>query len=149
MYCLICLCRTCYIGGGGVSCHGVIFMQHWCKHDVGEPCPLGRRSHAAVCLNYGEDQPQIFIFGGHGSVKIQSDGWILDVQSGRWREVSSLLTCCTVLCDTFYTLVWIPFQVQQNLSIQTTHYSGTSNKEKGQPLRKGHSYMHQTVIPFY
>ena len=96
-----------------MSCHGVIFMQHWSKLDnVGEPCPVGRWGHAAVCLNYGEDQPQIFIFGGRdGDYDVLSDGWILDVQSGRWRKVSSLLTCCTVLCDTFHTLVRISFQI--------------------------------------
>ena len=95
-------------------------MQHWSKldkHDVGDPCPAGRSGHAAVCLNYGEDQPQVFIFGGHDGREPLSDGWILDVQSGRWREVSSLLTCCTLLCDIFYALVWISFQVQQKLSI--------------------------------
>ena len=96
-----------------MSCHGVIFMQHWRKLDnVGGPCPVGRIDHAAVCLNYGEDQPQIFIFGGRDKfVNLLSDGWILDVQSGRWRKVSSLLICCTVLCDTFHTLVRISFQV--------------------------------------
>ena len=97
-----------------MSCHGVIFMQHWSKLDnVGEPCPVGRADHAAVCLNYGEDQPQIFISGGKDDYyNALSDGWILDVQSGRWREVSSLLTCCTsCICDTFHTLVWISFQI--------------------------------------
>ena len=94
-----------------MSCHVVIFMQHWRKLDnVGEPCPVERYGHAAVCLNYGEDQPQIFISGGiDDDINVFSDGWILDVQSGRWREVSSLLTCCTVLCDTFHT--WISFQI--------------------------------------
>ena len=91
-----------------MSCHGVIFMQHWRKLDnVREPCPVGRVGHVAVCLNYGEDQPQIFIFGGYDSIdKGLSDGWILDVQSGRWREVSSLLTCCTVLYVTHFTLLF-------------------------------------------
>ena len=133
-----------------MSCHGVIFMQHWSKVDtrVGEPSPVQRRAHAAVCLNYGEDQPQIFMFGGE-AYSILSDGWILNVQSGRWREVSSLLTCCTVVCDTFHALVWISFQVQQNLSIQTTHYSGTSNKGpsgKGTtPLQRTLFYVHQML----
>ena len=121
-----------------MSCHGVIFMQNWSKMDkhVGESSPVGRYGHAAVCLNYGEDQPQIFIFGGYDGGKRLNDGWILDVQSERWRGVSSLLTCCTV-CDTFYTLVRISFQVDQD------------PLGKGPPLCKGHSYVRQKLIPFY
>ena len=123
-----------------MSCHGVIFMQHWSKLDnVGEPCPVRRAGHAAVCLNYGEDQPQIFIFGGQDDFNVFSDGWILDVQSGRWREVSSLLTCCTVLCDTFHTLVWISFH-----NSKTSVYRPLTTVE--QPLCKGHSYVHQNII---
>ena len=59
---------------------------------MGEPCPVRRYAHAAVCLNYGGDCPQIFIAGGHtdDTYDDQSDGWILDMQSRRWREVSSL-----------------------------------------------------------
>ena len=109
-----------------MSHHGVIFMQHWSKANkrLGEPCPVGTARHAAVCLNYGEDQPQIFIFGGKDAGdNVLSDGWILDVQSGKWREVSSLLTCCFVLCDTFYT------HPSKYLSILTTHYSGTSERD--------------------
>ena len=37
---------------GHVSSHGVIFLQHWrklAKHE-GEPWPVGRHGHAAVCL---------------------------------------------------------------------------------------------------
>ena len=106
-----------YIGEGGVCCHVVILMQHWRKLDQhkGEPCPVGRVRHAAVCLG---DQPQVFITGGYDNHNILNDGWILDVQSGRWREVSSLLTCCIVLCDAVHTLVWV----------------------YPQPLCKGHSY---------
>ena len=75
--------------------NGVIFMQNWSKLDqhVGEPCPMRRYAHAAVCLNYGGDCPQIFIAGGHDNDTYddQSCGWILDMHSRRWREVSSLL----------------------------------------------------------
>ena len=72
--------------------HRVIFMQHWSRLDqrVGDPCPVGRLGHATVCLNYGEDHPQIFTTGGYDGYDNLNDGWILDVQSGRWREVSSL-----------------------------------------------------------
>ena len=55
----------------------------------GESCPVGRSSHAAVCLGYGGDHPQLLITGGLGvGNKVLSDSWIFDLQSGRWREVS-------------------------------------------------------------
>ena len=71
----------------------VISMQHWSKldHHEGEPRPVGRRGHAAVCLDYG-DHPQLLVIGGlGGDIKVLSEGWLLDVQSGRWREVRALI----------------------------------------------------------
>ena len=65
-------------------------MQHWSKldHHDGVPYPVARDRHAAVCLNYGGDHPQLFVVGGIdiGS-KVLNDAWMLDIQSGRWREV--------------------------------------------------------------
>ena len=75
-----------------MSSHSVLFMQHFSKMDTqGESYPEGRSFHAAVCLGYGGDHPQLLITGGnHGSVL--SDVWLLDVQSGRWKEgVNSIL----------------------------------------------------------
>ena len=66
-------------------------MQHWRKleHPVGEPHHVERYRHGAVCLGYGEPGPQVLVTGGFGAGdKVLSDAWILDVQSGRWREVS-------------------------------------------------------------
>ena len=55
----------------------------------GESCPVGRSGHAAVCLGYGGDNPQLLITRGLGvGNKVLSDSWILDLQSGRWKEVS-------------------------------------------------------------
>ena len=55
----------------------------------GESCPKGRTRHAAVCLGYGGDHPQLLVTGGWtGGGDVLSDVWLLDVQSGRWREVS-------------------------------------------------------------
>ena len=76
---------------GHVCSHGVIFVQHWTRVDIqeGESCPVGRSSHAAVCLGYGGDRPQLLITGGLDvDSKVLSNSWILDLQSGRWREVS-------------------------------------------------------------
>ena len=74
---------------GHVSSHSVIFMQHWSKLEIqGETCPVGRRAHAAVCLGYGGDHPQLLVTGGEGrNVTILSDIWLLDLKSGRWRKV--------------------------------------------------------------
>ena len=63
-------------------------MQHFSKMDTqGESCPKGRDSHAAVCLGYGGDHPQLLVTGGWDGYSVLSDVWLLDVQSGRWREV--------------------------------------------------------------
>ena len=73
-----------------MSSHSVLFMQHFSKMDTqGESCPKGRDEHAAVCLGYGGDHPQLLVTGGRGSGfgDVLSDVWLLDVQSGRWREV--------------------------------------------------------------
>ena len=70
-----------------MSSHSVLFMQHFRKMDTqGESCPKRRSSHAAVCLGYGGDHPQLLVTGGDG-FNVLSDVWLLDVQSGRWREV--------------------------------------------------------------
>ena len=73
-----------------MSSHSVLFMQHFSKMDTqGESCPKGRDAHAAVCLGYGGDHPQLLVTGGRESDigDVLSDVWLLDVQSGRWREV--------------------------------------------------------------
>ena len=55
----------------------------------GEKCPVGRDRHAAVCLGYCGDHPQLLIMGGlTRRDNVLSDSWILDLQSWRWREVS-------------------------------------------------------------
>ena len=67
----------------------VLFMQHFSKMDTqGESCPEQRFRHAAVSLGYGGDHPQLLVTGGWGSdLDVLSDLWMLDMQSGRWREV--------------------------------------------------------------
>ena len=61
------------------------------KHE-GEPCPVGRADHAAVCLGYGGDHPQLLVIGGRDeNYKICNDAWMLDVESGRWKEVRIII----------------------------------------------------------
>ena len=76
-----------------MSNHCVISMQHWSKldHHEGEPRPVWRAGHAAVCVDYG-DHPQLLVTGGRGrGNKVLNDTWMLDTQSGRWREVRALI----------------------------------------------------------
>ena len=62
---------------------------------------MERSGHAACCLNYGEENPQLLVTGGVGNNDtIVQDAWILDVKSGRWREVSG--DECMVKCSTDY-----------------------------------------------
>ena len=73
---------------GHVSSHSVMFMQHWSKLEIqGDSCPVGRMAHAAVSLGYRGDHPQLLVTGGQDGTTVLSDVWLLDLESGRWREV--------------------------------------------------------------
>ena len=67
--------------------------QEWTKlekHDERDPWPAERQDHAACCLNFGEEHPQLLVTGGVGVERYTfSDTWILDVRSGRWKEVGT------------------------------------------------------------
>ena len=53
---------------------------------------MAREGHASVCLGYDGDHPQIVVIGGiDDDDKVLSDMWLLDVVSGRWREVNDKL----------------------------------------------------------
>ncbi len=55
----------------------------------GEPWPVGRAFHAACCIHYGEDNPQLLIHGGlDDNNTVHNDMWVLDVGTGKWTEVS-------------------------------------------------------------
>ena len=64
--------------------------QEWTKLErrEGAPWPAERSCHAACCLNYGQDHPQVLVTGGRDkNDNTLKNMWILDVKSGRWREV--------------------------------------------------------------
>jgi len=67
--------------------------QEWTKLerlDERDPWPAKRQDHAACCLNFGEEHPQLLVTGGAGlENKTFSDAWILDVHSRRWKEVGT------------------------------------------------------------
>ncbi len=58
----------------------------------GEPWPVERSRHAACCLNYGQDHPQLLVHGGLGNDSTLGDVWILSVDTVKWSEVS-LMNC--------------------------------------------------------
>ncbi len=60
----------------------------------GEPWPVERAGHAACCLNYGQDHPQLLVYGGgdNGNKPLaMGDMLILDVDTVKWSEVSLVL----------------------------------------------------------
>ena len=58
----------------------------------GELWPVERSGHAACCLIYGQDHPQLLMHGGlDNDNKTLGDMWIFDVDTGKWTEVSLVL----------------------------------------------------------
>ena len=57
------------------------------SNENGEPCPMKRWDHTAVCLGYGGDNPKLLVIGGRSPEKALNDVWMLDLQSRRWKEV--------------------------------------------------------------
>ncbi|XP_064393321.1 probable serine/threonine-protein kinase drkD [Halichondria panicea] len=50
---------------------------------------MRRSLHAACCLNYGQDHPQLLVYGGlDNGNKALEDMWILDVDTVQWAEVT-------------------------------------------------------------
>ena len=53
---------------------------------------MQRGDHTTVCLDYGGDRPQLVVSGGlDDSGNVLNDVWIMDVQSGMWKEVSTCI----------------------------------------------------------
>ena len=52
---------------------------------------MGRDYHAACCLNYGDKKPVLLMTGGvKDNDNTLKDAWLLEVNSGRWREVREM-----------------------------------------------------------
>ena len=65
-------------------------LQNWTKlNKSGDgPWPEEMADHAAVCLNYGQQYPQLLVTGGlDRQDKPLADVWILDIERGNWRKV--------------------------------------------------------------
>ena len=81
------------------DCH---LSQEWTKLErpEGVPWPTERSSHAATCLNYADEYPQLLITGGLDKRnKTLSDTWLLDINTRRWREVREMEGCGVCVCD--------------------------------------------------
>ena len=65
-------------------------LQNWTKLNKsgGGPWPEERTGHGAVCLNYGQQYPQLLVTGGLDKQgKPLADVLILDMERGSWRKV--------------------------------------------------------------
>ena len=58
-------------------------------HKDGDPRPERRNVHIVVCLGYGGQYKKVLVSGGRIGGIVLSDTWLLDPQSGRWKEVRS------------------------------------------------------------
>ena len=83
------------------TCTIHFILQNWTKLNKsgGGPWPEERSRHAAVCLSYGQQYPQLLVTGGWDRQdKPLADVWILDIESGSWRKVRLEYT---QLCKTY------------------------------------------------
>ena len=77
--------------------------QNWRKLGDG-PWPEERSYHAACCLNYGQQFPQLLVSGGlDRQDKPLADLWILDIERGNGRKVRQTF-------HHFLLCVWIVYE---------------------------------------
>lgn len=66
------------------------------------PWPKGRAGHAACCLGYGEENPQLLITNGltmgDKELNLLADAWLFDVTSEKWEKVCQY--AISILCIT-------------------------------------------------
>ena len=84
-----------------------MFLQNWRKLNKsgGGPWPERKTSHAACCLNYGQQFPQLLVTGGlDRKDRPLTDVWILDIHRGKWRKVKLKLTRSLFLGTSTYPM---------------------------------------------
>ena len=108
--CSVCMCDELHIHVIVHVQHNIMYMytckihfilQNWTKLNKsgGGPWPEEKSHHAAVCLNYGQQYPQLLVTGGRDRQgKPLADVWILDIERGSWRKVRLEYT---QLCKTY------------------------------------------------
>ncbi len=60
-------------------------------YPYGAPQPSPRSGHAAVCLDYNTNNPQLLVIGGHDDKKTFNNVWCLDVQAQSWQQVYCII----------------------------------------------------------
>ena len=88
------------------TCTIPFILQNWTKVNKsgGGPWPEERSTHAAVCLNYGQQYPQLLVTGGRGRQgKRLADVWILDIERGSWRKVRLEYTQLCKTCPNIFS----------------------------------------------
>ena len=68
----------------------IFSLQTWSNlsKSEDESWPEKRSKHAACCLNYGQQYPQLLVTGGVNTEdKPRADAWILDIERKNWRNV--------------------------------------------------------------
>ena len=79
---------------------------------------MGRLGHAACCINYGEQHPQLLVIGGvDKDDKTLRDAWLLDVDSGTWKEVCASSPFRCSLCVQFVYSYWMDCTVSWDMLI--------------------------------
>ncbi len=51
------------------------------------PKPSPRSAHAAVCIDYNSNSPQLLVIGGYNGEEAASDVWCLNVPAQSWQQV--------------------------------------------------------------
>ncbi len=62
----------------------------------GAPQLSQRSLHAAVCLDYNNNNPQLLVAGGHAG-KVLIDVWCLDVRAQSWQQVRSYYSIAQII----------------------------------------------------
>ncbi len=60
------------------------------------PQPSPRSYHAAACLDYNNNNPQLLIAGGSDG-KALCDVWCLDVRAQSWQQVRSYYSIAQII----------------------------------------------------
>lgn len=84
--------------------------------------PEERSWHAACCLSYGQQHPQLLVTGGKNRQgEVLGDAWILDVDSRKWKKVKlnymhiSNLNAWEWICFVEYTCTFVFLLVSDTL----------------------------------
>lgn len=72
----------------------LFLLQRWTKLIPPTVTPPGRSGHGACYIGgplLGTQRPQLMVMGGlDDSFGVQTDAWVLDVQSSTWTQVAYL-----------------------------------------------------------